>query len=248
MSPRLSLLVLGLAAAAVLSGVHLDRVSREEGLTASASGIPLGGFEPLAVNLLWLRAEEETREGRYPEAAAAYRLVTELQPQIGEASALAAHLLAWTTSRREDPDEEWRWVEQAVRILEGGLEHSPDSAPILVELGYLWLFRVCRDEALHARAEAELGRPPEAEAVDAFRRLASAAPDDARGKPLLADAAAALGDLRFERKEWGAARHAYGIALPLYREFAADDGGEELVPRIAEIQGRLRECESHPEK
>ncbi|MHC4861431.1 MAG: hypothetical protein ACYTDY_15220, partial [Planctomycetota bacterium] len=141
---RLALfLPLPLLALAALSGRHLETIREEAGIPRSAARVPLGGFEPVAVSLLWIRQYDLLEQHRLSEAVAAIRLVTELQPRVADGWALLGSLLAWQVSESSgDPEEQWRWAEAAIALLHRGLEHNPDAEPILLELGMVHIQRL----------------------------------------------------------------------------------------------------------
>ena len=76
------LIVVVLFLLAGASGTRLVTLRRDEGIPMSAARVPLGGFEPLAVSFLWMRATEQTAAGNLSGAVASYRLLTELSPLI----------------------------------------------------------------------------------------------------------------------------------------------------------------------
>ncbi len=160
------------------SGLWLERIREEADIPMSAARVPLGGFEPLAVSFLWIRAEQMRAAGDLPQAVATYRLVTELSPHVAPAWVLPAHLLVWTDSGTGDPEAEWRWVREGLALLERGLELNPDDPHLLWTLGQTLYFRISENAELRTIAVRELERLPEEWAAETFARLVVLDPGD----------------------------------------------------------------------
>jgi tetratricopeptide (TPR) repeat protein len=208
----------------------------------TAARVPLGGFEPLAVSFLWMRAEELREAGELPEAVANYRLVTELSPRVGPAWALPAHLLLWTQSEAEDPDAEWRWVKEAIALLERGLSLDPDDPELLAGLGLAYYARLSLTDDLRPKALAELSRMPEELAVETFRRLVEVRPDRA-AEAYLTDSLRLLAERHDENGDTAAALARYRELLPRLeaasgRSAWAREQAERIRRRIGELEGR----------
>jgi len=220
------------------AGSHLANLRRVEGIPMSAARVPLGGFEPLAVSFLWMRAEEKRAAGRLPEAVASYRLVTELSPRVGQAWALSAHLLIFTESSNEDPKAQWRWIREGLSLLKRGLDLNPRDPGILGTLGLAYYHLASRDEAVREVAFRELGRMPEELAVEAFRALRRVEPGD-EVDALLTDSIRLHGHRLYEAGENRRALAAYEEILP--RLTAIEDPSEKLRKDIARIRLRIPE-------
>jgi hypothetical protein len=172
------LLAVVLLVLAGLAGRRLTAVRREAGIRMSAARVPLGGFEPLAVSFLWMRAVERRQAGDLPGAVTAYRLVTELSPRVGPAWALPAHLLVFTQSANDDPEVQWRWIREGLDLLERGLELNPDEPELLLTLGLAYYGPISGDPAVREVAIRDLGRTPEDLAVETFTRLRDVDPGE----------------------------------------------------------------------
>jgi len=234
------LLPLLLFVVAGLAGRFVTTIRRDEGIPVSVARIPLGGFEPLAVSYLWMRAEEMREAGGLPEAVASYRLVTELQPHVGPAWALPAHLLVWTRSDGEDPEAEWRWVREGLDLLHRGLALSPDDTEILWAFGLTYYRRLALEEHLRPVAVRELGRMPEELAVEAFRALDRLDPGDAV-TAYLTDSLRLLGRRADEAGETERALAAYREVLP--RLLALAEKSEAVREEADRIRLRIEALE-----
>jgi tetratricopeptide (TPR) repeat protein len=202
--------------------------------------VPLGGFEPLAVSFLWLRASEQTTAGNLPAAVASYRLLTELSPRVGPAWALPAHILVFTDSEGGDPDARWRWIREGLALLERGLELNPEDPELLKTLGLAYYAAISRDEKVREIARRELGRMPEELAVQAFTRLKRVAPDDAVDAFLM-DSTRLLAHALYDAGEDRRALEAYEAVLPWFTAIPdPPDRIREEVERMRRRRDELR--------
>jgi hypothetical protein len=241
---RRTVLILALAAFAVVSGRLLERAREEAGIVPSPARIPLGGFEPLFVDILHLRAEAYLMSRQLPEAVAAIRLATELQPRVPVYWEELGSLLAWEYSRSAaEAEVRWRWAREGERVVRRGLEYNPDSPRLLFALGRILLHRMAADPELAPLAARDLGRDPSDLARDAYGRLLAVQPT-----PYALDGFAAASRLFGERL---AARGELAAALAPLRDAhdaflrIAEDPEVEDAPRIlAEIEERIRGIEA----
>ena len=236
-----------LLALAAFTGSELESARDSAGIPRSAARVPLGGFEPGAVSLLWLRQEELLEERRLSEAVATIRLVTELQPRVPDAWALLGGLLAWHVSDSSgDPEEQWRWTEEALRIFGRGIEHNPDAPKILFELGFVYAQRLSHDlfPDLHAVAARHLGRPPEALALEAFRELAAREPDYAPYAVMRGETARQLAFRRLEQGDEAAAIPALEEARDVLRPLSEDPDSGQIRERLEQIERLLERLRS----
>jgi hypothetical protein len=89
----------------------------------------IGGFRPLAVDLLWLRADALFRSGRLFELVALFRSITALDPSNRLVREFAAWHLAYNVSLAEtDPDRRFAWFAEGIRILDEGRAASSRQA------------------------------------------------------------------------------------------------------------------------
>lgn len=217
---------------------------REIGLRREAAGLPatvrapLGGFEPLAVDVLWMRGNRLLSERRLFEAAAVFRLVAEIEPHVTEAYVFPAWVLAWTGARSAHPEAEWPWVAQAIELIDKGLAVNPRDVQLLFTLAQIHYRRLALEESIYGIAREKLGRRPEEAAIEVLDRLEVLDPKLAEA--LLADTWRRLGERRLAEGDEAGARVAFLEALPRWRKLAAgpDPGGAPA--RVAEIESRLR--------
>jgi tetratricopeptide (TPR) repeat protein len=225
------------------AGLLLERIHGEAGPPATSASIPLGGFEPVAVDLFYFRATELMAAQRLPEALAAIRVVTELQPRVAEAWTLLGFLLAWRNSATSgDAGEQWRFAREGLRIIERGIEWNPSSPALASVHAELLLLRVVGDEKVRWEAEREMGRPPEAAARDAFRRLGELRASS-HASTGFAEAARLLGERLLSRGDRAGAAAAFREALPIFRKIAEDPEAAPARQRVEEIDRRLRDLD-----
>jgi hypothetical protein len=234
---RLLAAALALLVLAGLSGWELVRRREAAGIPVSPSRVALGGFEPLAVNLLWLRAESFRDAGRLTESTATWRLLTEIEPHVAEGWAFPAWMLVWTEARSGNPEREWSWVRRGLDLLERGLEFNPGSEQILMTLGLVYYRRLATEPEIYAVARERLGRRPEQAAVEVLERLAAKRPGLLLGTR--ADSWRLLGERRLADGDRAGAREAFARALPLWRRIVADKDSAEAERIANEIRSRL---------
>ena len=173
------------AAALVASGLLTTSVSAEAGRAQLgygdnskdsdppevALGIALGAFRGLFVNLLWLRAENLKREGKFFESIELSRAITRLQPRFPRVWSFQAWNMAYNISvGTRTPEERWQWVKAGVDLLrKEGIPKNPSSALLHKELAWIYNHKIqgYSDDAnqYYKRRVAEewtiaLGEPP----------------------------------------------------------------------------------------
>ena len=140
--PLSAALLIGMGIAAQVALVHrraaAEPVVREGILTA------LGGLRSVAAEFVWFRADLLQSEGRYAEMVQLAALLTTLEPHVPEVWSYAAWNLAYNISiMMPTPEDRWRWVEAALRLLrDRGLVFNPESAALYRELAFLFEFKI----------------------------------------------------------------------------------------------------------
>ena len=107
----------------------------------------LGGFRSLAAEVIWFRADRLQEEGRYVELAQLASLLTFMEPHTTEVWSYAAWNLAYNISvMMPTPEDRWRWVMAAVRLLrDEGLVMNPASPELCRELAWLFELKIGTD-------------------------------------------------------------------------------------------------------
>jgi hypothetical protein len=102
----------------------------------------LGGFRPLAVDFLWLRADGLHRQGRLWELVSLFRGITALDPQNRLVREYAAWHLAYNVALTEpDPERRFAWFREGVEILEGSRFTGRDGWRLRVAGGRMFIDR-----------------------------------------------------------------------------------------------------------
>jgi hypothetical protein len=112
----LFIVLLGLSAA----GQFYLASKRAESAPVLAQGAlaALGGFRSIAAEVIWFRADRLQEEGRYVELAQLASLLTFMEPHTTEVWSYAAWNLAYNISvMMPTPEDRWRWVMAAIRLL-----------------------------------------------------------------------------------------------------------------------------------
>ena len=104
----------------------------------------LGTFRGLAVDVLWIRAEELQNKGDYFEAQTLAEWITTLQPRFANVWDFQAHNMAYNISvRAEDPFERWGWVSRGMELLRTrGIPLNPQSPKLYEELGWILMNKI----------------------------------------------------------------------------------------------------------
>ncbi len=225
-----------------LGGLLADAARDDAGIIPSPGRVPLGGFEPLAVDLLFLRADQLLQEQRLPEAMAAVRLVTELQPRVPDGWAVLGHYIAWRNSESSgDPEEQWKYAREALGIYRRGLRHNPDSYDLQFAFGMFVLARLTAREDIRPIAERELGEPPSALALSAFRKAVHLRPDERPAIAGVGESARLLGLRLLERGDRDGARSALRESLTNFERLIERSDTTELQDKLSKIRSTLDE-------
>jgi hypothetical protein len=134
--------------------------------TDFAGFVLMSGFRPIAVDILWMRAEDLVRQRRYFELLSLYKLITALDPHFDAAWAYNAYNLAYDLAMLEDdPDRRWRWTREAILYATEGMKKNPRSDRIAFMLAAIFYYRIGRDDALIERALADPVVNPERKSI-----------------------------------------------------------------------------------
>ncbi len=135
-----------LAAMLALAGVawRCQRDVGERSAEADLIVAGLGGFRGVLAEVVWFRADRLQDEGRYSEMAQLANLLTSLEPHTPEVWAYAAWNLAYNISvMMPTPEDRWRWVDAAIRLLrDDGLRLNPSSPALHREIAWLFLSKI----------------------------------------------------------------------------------------------------------
>ena len=102
----------------------------------------LGGLRSIAAEVVWFRMDRLQDEGRYVELAQLASTLAYLEPHTPEIWSHAAWNLAYNISvMMNTPEDRWRWVEAAIKLLrDEGLKLNPREPELYRELA--WLFEI----------------------------------------------------------------------------------------------------------
>lgn len=107
-------------------------------------GIALGAFRGLFVNLLWLRAENLKREGKFFESIELSRAITRLQPRFPRVWSFQAWNMAYNISvGTRSADERWQWVKAGVDLLrKEGIPKNPSATILHKEIAWIYNHKI----------------------------------------------------------------------------------------------------------
>jgi hypothetical protein len=149
-----------------------------------------GPFRGLAIDMLWIRAENLKNAGKYYESNQLAEWICTLQPRFAAVWAYHAWNLSYNISvGTHTPEERWQWVYNGIRLLrDRGIPNNPQVLALYKELSWI-LFHKVGDMAddMHWYYKREfatlmenlLGPPPlaaDAEAMVAWFRPVAEAP------------------------------------------------------------------------
>ena len=132
-----------LAVLSAASQIALRRAS-PVAAPAAAEGLlaALGGLRSIVSEAIWMRADRLQREGQFVELAQLASTLTKLEPHEPEVWSFAAWNLAYNISiMMPTPEDRWRWVHAAIRLLrDKGLALNPLESELYRELA--WMFEL----------------------------------------------------------------------------------------------------------
>lgn len=144
------------AAAGALAGraqlVYTD-VAEEGERPEVALGVAMGAFRGLFVNMLWLRAENMKRQGKFHEAVALREAITRLQPHFPMVWVFQAWDMAYNISvEAPTAQERWQWVKRGIDLLrKEGIPRNPNSTWLHRELAWIFVHKMQgRTDEAHA--------------------------------------------------------------------------------------------------
>jgi hypothetical protein len=120
----------------------------------AAAAVAFGGLNGIIVDYLWLHAGEQQDEGRYFEMAQTAQWIAALQPRLGSLYDFQAWNMAYNISETfADPADQWRWIEEGVRLLaDTGIKRDGDDPLVYQALAALLLDRIADSNAPQADA------------------------------------------------------------------------------------------------
>ncbi len=165
--------------------------------TEAAEGLPpevavavaMGAFRGIAVDYLWIRANQLKQDGKFYEAIQLSDWITRLQPRFPKVWIFHAWNMAYNISVATNTDKErWQWVDAGIRLLrEDGIRMNPNDMDLHRELAWIFLHKIGGNtdnvNRYYKRELARtwhilLGEPPEGkEARVEWLEAIAAAPD-----------------------------------------------------------------------
>lgn len=126
------------------SGLSLAMDQEEKPPPELALAMSMGVFRSMLLDILWIRAGNLQREGRFYELVQLFDLIGKLQPHDGAAWTHSAWNMAYNVSV-EIPNaaERWRWVNNGLdRLRLHGLFYNPADAQLYWELGWIFFHKI----------------------------------------------------------------------------------------------------------
>src|SRR5436190_8995978 len=111
----------------------------------------LGGFTAIAVQVLWMRADQAVSEHREDDALLAFSAIAELEPQLVSSGAYIGRALGFDLAEgHADPAVKWALVHEGWRVLLRTVERNPGDPRAHAARGLYAINRLARDPAMRA--------------------------------------------------------------------------------------------------
>ncbi|RME88844.1 MAG: hypothetical protein D6785_00420, partial [Planctomycetota bacterium] len=117
-----------------------------------------GSFRALAIDMLWLRAQNKMLEGKYFEQLAILNLLEKLQPHLPTVWEANGYNLGYNISASfSEGKEQWKWIRKAILYLHRGLERNPNDPVIAQMLAFIYWHRL--NQSVRGRFLRNLNTP-----------------------------------------------------------------------------------------
>ncbi len=125
---------------------------------AAATAAVLGGFRGIAVDILWVQADNMINNKQYYQLATLYEMISTLQPNFPSVWQFNAWNLAFNISVEWGRvEEKWDWVKQGIEFAEKGFELNPDSAGLAFDIAFLYGHKINTEPYFIKRLREEEG-------------------------------------------------------------------------------------------
>lgn len=105
--------------------------------------VGLGAFKGIFSDILWLKAISLQEQGKYFEMGKIAFWITKLNPQFTGATTFLAWNMAYNISiMYADPKDKWKWVENAIDVLEEAIQYNPNAPDLYKELAWIYLNKI----------------------------------------------------------------------------------------------------------
>jgi hypothetical protein len=252
------LLAVPLLAVAALAGRASD-AARTTPRAAPGAASLLGGFTALAVQVLWLRADEAVSQFREDDAQIAFAAINELEPQLVSSADFIARSLGYDLAEdHKDAAVRWALGREGWRVLCRCVERNPGEARAYSARGRYALLRLANDPPMRAGFVKEIdAKGPLVHARDDFEEAARLRPK--WREPWDGVGLASMGCAResFGRGDFVEAAALYRRAREAFRHVVgllagevdpAIVGSREMTADSAALAGALADvCDAPPE-
>ncbi len=146
----LMLFLLVLLTLGTFTQISIDAQRTKEGLSSrylfqpaeAVNNMIAGGFQGLAVDLLWVRIDEYSHHGQWYKLLPIFKTVTFLQPKF----ILGWSVGAWHMSfnlyfHSKALEEKQKWLNTGLQFLKEGIQHNPDRYELYFEAGWTYFFK-----------------------------------------------------------------------------------------------------------
>lgn len=132
--------------------INQIRTDEKIAVSTSTEGLPpgiafvnvgLGAFKGIFSDILWLKAISLQEQGKYFEMGKIAFWITKLNPQFTGATTFLAWNMAYNISiMYADPKDKWKWVENAINVLQGAIRYNPKAPELYKDLAWIYLNKI----------------------------------------------------------------------------------------------------------
>ncbi len=150
MKPPTILFVLPLLIGAAILGRESDDRRTTQRAAPGAASL-LGGFTAIAVQVLWMRADQAVMDQREDDAQVAFAAISELEPQLVSSGDFIARALGFNLAEgHTDPAVRWSFGREGWRVLSRTVDLNPGEARAHAARGRYALLRLNSDPSMKA--------------------------------------------------------------------------------------------------
>lgn len=100
----------------------------------------LSGFQGVAADLLWLKADTYWHHGQWQRLLPLYRLIVAIQPRFTLVWSMGGWHMAYNLSEmaRRSSQDARRWIDEGILFLRKGLKYNQDKPDLYFDLGWTY--------------------------------------------------------------------------------------------------------------
>lgn len=122
----------------------------------------ISGFEGIAVDLLWLRMDEEWHKGRWYEMLPTLSAITHIQPSFLQAWELGGwHLVYNMSAYSKDEAQSKKFIEDGIKFLKKGISKNRSNYSLYFNLGWMYYHKLnnYKEAVIYFKSAARFKHP-----------------------------------------------------------------------------------------